>query len=70
MDKAFSYGCCEVDALRGFFLFDGDEEKVLGYIDAFVTLRDLGHGQEKIDEALFKSNMDQGVALEILLTDS
>lgn len=67
VDKAFAYGCSEVDALRGFFLFDGDQTKVLSYIDGFVMLRDLGHSQEKIDDALFKSDLDQGKALEILM---
>lgn len=68
MERALGAGCTEMDALRGFFMFDGDESRVLAYVDGFVTLKDLGFGQERIDEALVASGNDQEKALEQLMS--
>lgn len=53
--------------MRGFFLFDGDEEKAKTYLDNFATLRDLGFNSEKIDQALVSNDNDQERALEYLM---
>lgn len=60
-------GTTDLDALRGFFMFDGDETKGKAYLDNFATLRDLGFAESTIDQALIKCDNDQERALEELM---
>lgn len=60
----------DMDALRGYYLFQDEPEQLVPYLDNYAALSDLGFGREKIDLALLTSKNNKEEALEQLMNEA
>lgn len=57
----------ELDVLKAFFIQDGDADKAEAYLQAFVSLQELGFPDDQITTALLLNNNNMEEALEYLM---
>jgi hypothetical protein len=67
IDRATKLGLTDLDALRAFYMWNGEMTAMVAYLEAFRNLRDLGFDQEIIDAALIRHNNDQDSALSYIM---
>lgn len=60
----------DMDALRGYYLFQDQPESLVPYLENYLALSELGFEQEKIDLALLTSKNNKEEALEQLMNSS